>query len=100
MLKVTKTALVVSALTLGSMSAASAGSYLLIPSNGSIQFFTEKEINTIRNLATYGAVYNAALDVNQSTVDLINSRAVANNKKQAIWLTPVYSKSSRSATAE
>lgn len=100
MLKVTKTALVVSALTLGSMSAASAGSYLLIPSNGSLQFFSEKEINTIRNLGTYGAVYNAALDVNQSTVDLINSRALSNNKKQAIWLTPVYSKSSRSSTAE
>ena len=100
MLKVTKTALVVSALTLGSMSAASAGSYLLVPSNGSLQFFSEKEINTIRNLATYGGVYTAALDVNQSTVDLINSRAQANNKNVEMWLTPIYSKSSRSSTTQ
>ena len=100
MLKVTKTALVVSALTLGSMSAASAGSYLLVPSNGSLQFFSEKEINTIRNLATYGGVYTAALDVNQSTVDLINSRALANNKSVEMWLAPVYSKSSRSSTTQ
>lgn len=96
MLKVTKTALVVSALTLGSMSVANAA-YLMKPSFGPVQTFTlEKDVNTIGMLANYGAIYNVALDVDQSTVDAINSRTFAESKTNGIWLAPTYSKSSRS----
>lgn len=97
MLKVTKTALVVSALTLGSISSAYAYTATLVTSTGSIQDITNVEdVTTLRSLANYGAVFNAGLDVNQSTVDVINSRALADNKNIEVWATPVYSKSSRS----
>ncbi len=97
MLKVTKTALVVSALTLGSISSAYAYTATLVTSTGSIQDITNVEdATTLRSLANYGAVFNAGLDVNQSTVDVINSRALADNKNIEVWATPVYSKSSRS----
>ena len=97
MLKVTKTALVVSALTLGSISSAYAYTATLVTSTGSIQDITNVEdVTTLRSLANYGAVFNAGLDVNQSTVDVINTRALADNKNIEVWATPVYSKSSRS----
>ena len=99
MLKVTKTALVVSALTLGTISVAYAAPYNahIATSKGTIYSLTQVEdVTTLRSLANYGAVFNAGLDVNQSTVDVINSRALADNKNIEVWATPVYSKSSRS----
>lgn len=97
MLKVTKTALVVSALTLGTISSAYAYTATLVTSTGSIYQLTNiEDTTTLRSLANYGAVFNAGLDVNQSTVDVINSRAFADNKNIEVWATPVYSKSSRS----
>ena len=97
MLKVTKTALVVSALTLGTISSAYAYTATLVTSTGSIYQLTNiEDTTTLRSLANYGAVFNAGLDVNQSTVDVINSRALADNKNIEVWATPVYSKSSRS----
>lgn len=99
MLKVTKTALVVSALVLGSMSTANA--FTIKASNGKTYNLTdEQDVRTFAFLANYGAVFNAGLDVNQSTVDVINSRALADNKNIEVWATPVYSKSSRSYTAK
>lgn len=98
MLKVTKTALVVSALTLGTISVANAA-YYIKPSNGPVQVMTsERDLYAIGFLGNYGAVFNAGLDVNQSTVDVINSRALAGNKNFEVWATPVYSKSSRTYT--
>ena len=95
MLKVTKTALVVSALTLGSISVAYAAPYYnahITTSKGSTYNFRQVEdVTTLRSLANYGAVFNAGLDVNQSTVDVINSRALADNKNIEVWATPVYS---------
>ena len=99
MLKVTKTALVVSALTLGLISVAHAAPYNahIATSNGHVYNFRQAEdVTTIRSLANYGAAFNAGLDVNQSTVDVINTRALAGNKNMEVWATPVYSKSSRS----
>ena len=97
MLKVTKTALVVSALTLGTISSAYAYTATLVTSTGSIYQLTNiEDTTTLRSLANYGALFNAGLDVNQSTVDVINSRALADNKNIEVWATPVYSKSSRS----
>ena len=94
MLKVTKTALVVSALTLGLISVAHAAPYNahIATSNGHVYNFRQAEdVTTIRSLANYGAAFNAGLDVNQSTVDVINTRALAGNMNMEVWATPVYS---------
>lgn len=101
MLKVTKTALVVSALTLGSMSVANAYHATNVTSSGSVQVFTQVEdVTTFRSLANYAAIYNVGLDVNQSTVDIVNARALSSNRNTELWLTPTYSKSSRSFTTK
>lgn len=101
MLKVTKTALVVSALTLGSISTANAYVATIVTASGSIQKVTQiEDATTLRTLANYAAIYNVGLDVNQSTVDIVNARALSSNRNYEIWLTPTYSKSSRSFTTK